>query len=93
MPASISELVEEVQDTIGRQLRQVVRGRRELRRRRYDPYEYDHPWSEGTWAWIAIIGTLALGLAASQHALDVHVATRALFSVLMLSPPLLRSGL
>merc|ERR1712216_415143 len=44
----------------GRQLREVLH-RRELRRRRY---EYDHPWSEGTWAWIAIIGTLALGLAA-----------------------------
>merc|ERR1740138_177899 len=35
--------------------------RRELRRRKY---EYDAPWSEGTWAWIAIIGTLALGLGA-----------------------------
>ena len=64
MPSSVSELIDEVRDTVGRQLRQVVGGRRELRRRRYDPYEYDHPWSEGTWAWIAIIGTLALGLAA-----------------------------
>merc|ERR1719482_280196 len=64
MPASVSELIDEVRDTVGRQLRQVVTGRRQLRRRRYDPYEYDHPWSEGTWAWIAIIDTLALGLAA-----------------------------
>ena len=56
----------DVRDSIGRKLRQTVTGhRRELRRRkkwiRQD--EYDH-WSEGTWAWIAIIGTLALGLAA-----------------------------
>jgi len=64
LPSSVSELVNEVRDTVGRQLRQVIGGRRQLRRRRYDPYEYDHPWSEGTWAWIAIIGTLALGLAA-----------------------------
>jgi len=60
MPTSASELWSEVRNTVGRQLRQVVH-RRELRRRRY---EYDAPWSEGTWAWIAIIGTLALGLAA-----------------------------
>ena len=56
----------DVRDSIGRKLRQTVTGhRRELRRRkkwiRQD--EYDH-WSEGTWAWIAIIGTLALGLGA-----------------------------
>ena len=55
-----------MRDSIGRKLRQTVTGhRRELRRRkkwiRQD--EYDH-WSEGTWAWIAIIGTLALGLGA-----------------------------
>jgi len=60
MPASFTELVGEVRNSVGRQLRQVLH-RRELRRRRY---EYDAPWSEGTWAWIAIIGTLALGLAA-----------------------------
>merc|ERR1719324_925443 len=56
MPTSATE----VRATVGRSLRQVLH-RRELRRRRY---EYDAPWSEGTWAWIAIIGTLALGLAA-----------------------------
>ena len=56
MPTSATELW----NSVGRQLRQVMH-RRELRRRRY---EYDRPWSEGTWAWIAIIGTLALGLAA-----------------------------
>ena len=56
MPTSATELW----NSVGRQLRQVMH-RRELRRRQY---EYDRPWSEGTWAWIAIIGTLALGLAA-----------------------------
>jgi len=50
-----------VRDSVGRQLRQLTMNRRELRRRKY---EYDEPWSEGTWAWIAIIGTLTLGLAA-----------------------------
>merc|ERR1712216_277221 len=57
----MGDVMGELRDSVGRQLRQVV-NRRELRRRRY---EYDGPmWSEGTWAWIAIIGTLALGLAA-----------------------------
>jgi glycogenin glucosyltransferase len=60
MPTTMSEWAREVRNGVGRQLRQVMH-RRELRRRRY---EYDAPWSEGTWAWIAIIGTLALGLAA-----------------------------
>jgi glycogenin glucosyltransferase len=60
MPSSMGELWSEVRNGVGRQLRSVM-NRRELRRRRY---EYDTPWSEGTWAWIAIIGTLALGLAA-----------------------------
>jgi len=42
-----------------------VVNRRELRRRRWDKYEYDSPTiSPETWAWIAIIGTLALGLGA-----------------------------
>jgi len=60
-PTTFSDVMGELRDSVGRQLRQVV-NRRELRRRRY---EYDGPmWSEGTWAWIAIIGTLALGLAA-----------------------------
>jgi len=60
-PESLGELYAGVRDSVGRQLRQLTSSRRELRRRRY---EYDAPWSEGTWAWIAIIGTLALGLAA-----------------------------
>merc|ERR1719335_1162744 len=61
IPQTAGELWSEVRDSVGRQLRQVL-SRRELRRRRY---EYDGPpISEGTWAWIAIIGTLALGLAA-----------------------------
>ena len=68
-----------MRDSIGRKLRQTVTGhRRELRRRkkwiRQD--EYDH-WSEGTWAWIAIIGTLALGLAAGAllHKLFIKTPT------------------
>jgi len=61
MPATASALWSEVRDSIGRQLRQLRMTRRE---RRCERFEYDCPWSEGTWAWIAIIGTLALGLAA-----------------------------
>lgn len=52
-----------VRDSIGRQLREVV-GRRLRRRRWARRSEYDGSWSEGTWAWIAIIGTLGLGLGA-----------------------------
>ncbi|KAL1495276.1 hypothetical protein AB1Y20_017136 [Prymnesium parvum] len=59
--ASVSDVLADVRDSVGRQLRQLTMSRRELRRRKY---EYDAPWSEGTWAWIAIIGTLALGLGA-----------------------------
>lgn len=58
---SMNELLVDLRDSVGRQLRQLTMSRRALRRRRY---EYDAPWSEGTWAWIAIIGTLALGLGA-----------------------------
>merc|ERR1719238_2404901 len=58
-PASASALWSEVRDSIGRQLRHMSR-----RERRCERFEYDCPWSEGTWAWIAIIGPLALGLAA-----------------------------
>jgi len=61
-PANAGELWSAVRDSVGRQLRQLTLSRRELRRRRYE-YE-PPPISEGTWAWIAIIGTLALGLAA-----------------------------
>merc|ERR1719163_1609873 len=65
--ASASDLAVDVRNSIGRQLRQVYRGR-ELRRRRrkkwQSDYEYEGGISEGTWAWIAIIGTLALGLGA-----------------------------
>ena len=58
---SITEMVVDVHASIGRQLREVVGNRRALRRRR----EYDGgAWSEGTWAWIAIIATLGLGLGA-----------------------------
>merc|ERR1712216_373684 len=55
-------------------------GRRELRRRkkwnRNDEYEPVR-WSEGTWAWIAIIGTLALGLGAGAllHKLFIKAPT------------------
>ena len=52
-----------MRDSIGRELRELS-DRRELRRRRWRDAEYDRPWSEGTWAWIAIVGTLALGLGA-----------------------------
>jgi glycogenin glucosyltransferase len=53
-----------IQVSIGRQLRELV-GRR-LRRRRWARHsEYDRSsLSEGMWAWIAIIGTLGLGLSA-----------------------------
>jgi len=63
-----------VRDSVGRQLRQMTMSRRELRRRKY---EYDAPWSEGTWAWIAIIGTLALGLGAGAllHKLFIKAPT------------------
>lgn len=61
-PTSVVEMAANVRESVGRQLRQVVFSRRELRRRRS---EYDSaPFGEATWAWIAIIGTLALGLAA-----------------------------
>jgi len=63
---SVTDLAADVRDSIGRKLRQTVVGRRELRRRKKwnrEP-EYEHGFTEGTWAWIAIIGTLALGLGA-----------------------------
>jgi len=62
---SLGELWGEVRDSIGRQLRQVVT-RRELRRRRRSREEYDSSpvMTPEAWAWVAIIGTLALGLAA-----------------------------
>jgi glycogenin glucosyltransferase len=73
VPMSVGALWGEIRDGLGRQLRQVMH-HRELRRRRY---EYDAPWSEGTWAWIAIIGTLALGLAAGAllHKLFIKTPT------------------
>ena len=59
-----SVFLSNVHDSIGRQLRELV-GRR-LRRRRWARHsEYDRSsLSEGTWAWIAILGTLGLGLSA-----------------------------
>ena len=60
---SVGAFLGDVRDSIGRELREVS-DRRELRRRRWRDAEYDRPWSEGTWAWIAIVGTLALGLGA-----------------------------
>jgi len=71
---SVSDVVADVRDSIGRQLRQLTMSRRELRRRKY---EYDGPWNEGTWAWIAIIGTLALGLGAGAllHKLFIKAPT------------------
>merc|ERR1719421_1826637 len=70
----MNELLVDLRDSVGRQLRQLTTSRRALRRRRY---EYDAPWSEGTWAWIAIIGTLALGLAAGAllHKLFIKTPT------------------
>jgi len=71
---SVGAMLTDVRDSVGRQLRQLTTSRRELRRRRY---EYDAPWSEGTWAWIAIVGTLALGLAAGAllHKLFIKAPT------------------
>jgi glycogenin glucosyltransferase len=71
---SVNEMLVDLRDSVGRQLRQLTMSRRELRRRRY---EYDAPWSEGTWAWIAIIGTLALGLGAGAllHKLFIKAPT------------------
>jgi len=74
---TIGELLSDVRDTIGRKLSQVV-NRRELRRRRRDRFEYDRPRiSSETWAWLAIIGTLALGLAAGAllHKLFIKAPT------------------
>lgn len=72
-PSTVYDWMREARDGMGRQLREVLH-RRELRRRRY---EYDAPWSEGTWAWIAIVGTLALGLAAGAllHKLFIKAPT------------------
>merc|ERR1712087_241946 len=72
---SVSNVIEGVQHSIGRQLRQLTTSRRELRRRRS---EYDSGvWSETTWAWIAIIGTLVLGLGAGAllHKLFIKAPT------------------
>jgi len=71
---SVGDVIADVRDSVGRQLRQMTMSRRELRRRKY---EYDAPWSEGTWAWIAIIGTLALGLGAGAllHKLFIKAPT------------------
>ncbi len=68
-----------VRDAIGRQLRQIVGGnRRQLRRRWSRRDEYDAPWSEGTWAWIAIVCTLILGLGAGAllHKFFIKAPTR-----------------
>ena len=65
--ASATDLAVDVRNSIGRKLRQTFQGRRELRRRKkrwQRDDEYEGGLSEGTWAWIAIIGTLALGLGA-----------------------------
>jgi glycogenin glucosyltransferase len=73
---SVADMLLDVRDSVGRQLRQLS-GRRELRRRWRYSGEYDTRWSEGTWAWIAIIGTLALGLAAGAllHKLFIKAPT------------------
>jgi len=73
---SVGAALADVRDSVGRQLRYLTMSRRELRRRR-KKYEYDAPWSEGTWAWIAIIGTLALGLGAGAllHKLFIKAPT------------------
>jgi glycogenin glucosyltransferase len=74
---SMSSVLGNVHSSIGRQLRQLVTSRRELRRRRKRS-EYDSsPWAETTWAWIAIIGTLMLGLGAGalMHKLFIKAPT------------------
>lgn len=60
------ELWDDAAEVIGRQLRQVVTGRELRRRRRRSREEYDASpvMTPEAWAWVAIIGTLALGLAA-----------------------------
>jgi glycogenin glucosyltransferase len=73
----MSSVLGNVHSSIGRQLRQLVTSRRELRRRRKRS-EYDSsPWAETTWAWIAIIGTLMLGLGAGalMHKLFIKAPT------------------
>jgi glycogenin glucosyltransferase len=62
--ATISEIATDVHASIGRQLRQIVSSRRELRRRWRRDDEYESGWGENTIAWIAIVGTLVLGLGA-----------------------------
>merc|ERR1719238_1402403 len=67
---TLSELASDVHTSIGRQLREVMASSRHghsrmLRRRRWKrDAEYDSGWGENTIAWIAIIGTLLLGLGA-----------------------------
>mmetsp|Transcript_28045 Transcript_28045/g.76589 ORF Transcript_28045/g.76589 Transcript_28045/m.76589 type:complete len:329 (+) Transcript_28045:302-1288(+) len=62
--ATITEIASDVHASIGRQLREVVTRRRQLRRRWRRDDEYESGWGENTIAWIAIIGTLVLGLGA-----------------------------
>jgi len=76
---SVTGVLEDVHTSIGRQLRQLV-GRRELKhgRRHRAREEYDSkPFSETTWAWIAIIATLAFGLGAGAclHKLFIKAPT------------------
>merc|ERR1719440_1778695 len=63
---SVGGVLGDVQHSIGRQLRQVFTSRRELRRAKWRRAEYDAGpmFDNGTLAWIAIIGTLILGLGA-----------------------------
>jgi len=75
---SLGELWGEVRDSIGRQLREGVR--RELRRRRRrqrEEYDSSPVMTPEAWAWVAIIGTLALGLAAGAllHKLFIKAPT------------------
>jgi len=73
---SVTEALIDVRNSVGRQLRQLATNRRELRRRRRSDDEYDS-WGDNTWAAIAIIGTLALGLAggALLHKLFIKAPT------------------
>merc|ERR1719263_455995 len=61
---SVSGMLLDAHNSIGRQLRQVVNRREMKQRYRRGDREYDRPWSDSALAWFAIIGTLVLGLGA-----------------------------
>merc|ERR1719231_1484118 len=74
---SLREIAEDIHMSVGRQLSQLAP--RRLRRRKWARNsEYDSSWlTENTIAWLAIIGTLGLGLGAGAllHRLFIQVPT------------------